>query len=132
MTLRDLVREYRQEHGLSQRQFAAACGLSNGYISMLEKNLNPNTGLPVTPSLPALKKIAGGMGITLTDLFTRADDMPVDMLMTEMDEKTPALGSESGRNGIDAELAALISDLSPEKKKEALNYLRYLSERAEN
>ena len=60
MTLSDLVQEYRREHGLSQRQFASICGLSNGYISMLERNVNPKTGQPVTPSLPALKKIADG------------------------------------------------------------------------
>lgn len=44
MTLSDFVKEYRKEHDLSQRQFAAICGLSNGYISMLEKNMNPKTG----------------------------------------------------------------------------------------
>ena len=38
MTLSDLVQEYRREHGLSQRQFASICGLSNGYISMLEQS----------------------------------------------------------------------------------------------
>ena len=37
MTLSDLVQEYRREHGLSQRQFASICGLSNGYISMLSQ-----------------------------------------------------------------------------------------------
>ena len=46
MTLSDLVQEYRREHGLSQRQFASICGLSNGYISMLERNVNPKTGQP--------------------------------------------------------------------------------------
>lgn len=51
MTLKDLIIEYRNDHGLSQRQFATACGLSNGYISMLEKEMNPNTKLPVTPTL---------------------------------------------------------------------------------
>lgn len=41
MTLRDLISAYRKDHGLSQRQFANQCGLSNGYISMLEKGINP-------------------------------------------------------------------------------------------
>ena len=48
MTLRELVMDFRKEHGISQRQFANMCGLSNGYISMLERNSNPKTGLPVT------------------------------------------------------------------------------------
>lgn len=80
MTLSELVRDYRLTHGLSQRQFAAACGLSNGYISMVENNENPKTGLPVEPSLKALKKIAGGMGISVHDLFSKIDDLPVSLL----------------------------------------------------
>lgn len=101
MTLGALVAEYRREHGLSQRQFAIQCGLSNGYISMLEKNNNPKTGLPVTPSIPALKKIASGMGISLDELLSIADDMPVDMSISSIDgvipvpqmKKIPLLGT---------------------------------------
>lgn len=79
MTLGTLVEVFRKEHDLSQRQFAMRCGLSNGYISMLEKNNNPKTGLPVTPSLTALKKIAQGMNMSLDELLAVAEDMPVDM-----------------------------------------------------
>lgn len=79
MTLGALIAEYRTQHDLSQRQFAALCGLSNGYISMLEKNENPKTGLPVTPSLLALKKISQSMGISMDELFSKVDDMPVDL-----------------------------------------------------
>ena len=106
MTLSDFVKEYRKEHDLSQRQFAAICGLSNGYISMLERNLNPKTGLPLTPSLPALKKISTAMGMSLGDLLTAVDDM-------------------------DIALTTLILQLSPEKKAEALHYLQYLANRQE-
>ena len=35
MTLGDCIREYREAHDLSQRQFAELCGLSNAYISIL-------------------------------------------------------------------------------------------------
>lgn len=123
MTLRELVMTYRNEKGMSQRQFATACGLSNGYISMLEKNVNPKTGLPVTPSLPALKKIAMGMGLTLNDLFLQADDMPVDLL--EGNEKsTLVTGSEDER---ELEAMQLFESLSDSQRVEALNYLRYLA-----
>ncbi len=44
MTLKDFLIQYRTEHDLSQRQFAAICGLSNSYISMLERERNPTTG----------------------------------------------------------------------------------------
>ena len=79
MTLSELIRSYRSEHKLSQRQFALQCDLSNGYISFLEKGMNPQTKQPITPTLPALKKLADGMGITLNDLFSIVDDMPVEL-----------------------------------------------------
>ena len=79
MKLGDLIREYRDSHDLSQRQFANQCDLSNGYISILEKGINPGTGKPVTPTIPQLKKLATGMGMTLSDLFDQADDMPIDI-----------------------------------------------------
>ncbi len=79
MTLKELISSYRTEHGLSQRQFAAICGLSNGYISMLEKGVNPNTKLPFTPTLPKLKLLAAGIGMTLEELLAKVDDMPVNL-----------------------------------------------------
>ena len=97
MLLGDLIRDYRDSHGLSQRQFASQCNLSNGYISILEKGLNPSTGKPVTPTLPQLKKLADGMGMTLTELFEKADDMPVDLpanvLPLHQMRKVPLIGT---------------------------------------
>jgi repressor LexA len=46
---------------------------------MLERNINPSTGGPVVPSLPSLKKIASGMGMTLDALFSAVDDMPITL-----------------------------------------------------
>lgn len=79
MTLSELVIKYRTEHGLSQRQFAQDCGLSNGFISMLEKNMNPKTGQPLVPALANLQKLAAGMHLTLTELFDSVEDMTVDI-----------------------------------------------------
>ena len=79
MTLGDFICKYRSDHGLSQRKFAEICGLSNGYISMLEKGNNPNTNKPLIPSLTQLKKLADAMGMTVMQLFETVDDMPVDI-----------------------------------------------------
>lgn len=79
MTLSDLIIQYRKEHDLSQRQLASICNLSNGYISMLEKGINPNTNKPMVPTLPKLNLLAEGMGMTLSELFEAVDDMPVDL-----------------------------------------------------
>lgn len=79
MKLGELIKSYRDTHDLSQRQFAACCELSNGYISILEKGVNPKTGKPITPTIPQLKKLADGMGITVTQMLEQVEDMPVDL-----------------------------------------------------
>lgn len=79
MTIGDVIKKYREEHDLSQRQFALKCGISNGYISMLERGENPKTHEPIMPSLAALKAIASAMELSLNDLLTQVDDMPVDL-----------------------------------------------------
>ncbi len=78
MTLGELIKIYREENGLSQRQFALKCEVSNGYISMLEKGANPKTGEPITPSVALLSSIASGMELTLGELFAKAEDLPSD------------------------------------------------------
>ena len=109
MTLSEVIANYRNEHSLSQRQFATHCGLSNGYISMVEKNSNPSTGKPIVPSLPYLKKLAHGMHISVDELLSMCDDMPISIKKppTETDERSDAI----------AELSALYSSLSDENKQ---------------
>ena len=63
MTLGEIIIQYRTEHGLSQRAFALQCGVSNGYISMLEEGINRNNGKPITPSINKLRLVASGMGV---------------------------------------------------------------------
>lgn len=128
MTLKELIVCYRKEHNLSQRQFAAACDLSNGYISMIEREVNPQTGEKIVPTLIALKKLATGMHISLADLLVQVDDMPVD-IMAEI-KSAPKI--ESGLINLDDEIASLILRLSPEKKREAVNYLRFLAESSDS
>lgn len=125
MTLKDLIVKYREDHDLSQRQFAIACGLSNGYISMLEKGQNPSTKLPVTPTLPKLKQLATGMGMTLTDLLVKVDDMPVELILEDEENKklVPEIEDE-----LDAEIMKAISGLTPEKKQQALSYIQFLAQ----
>ena len=73
MTLGEIIRQFRQERDLSQRQFAMRCGLSNGYIAMLEKNMNPKTGKPISVSLENLHDIASAMNMTADELMRMAD-----------------------------------------------------------
>lgn len=85
MTLGEYIMGYRERNGLSQRQFADKSGVSNGYISMLEKNENPKTGQPLAPSMPVMKKLAMAMGVTINDLCAVVDDMTIDLGTTVMD-----------------------------------------------
>ena len=107
---------------MSQRQFGQLCGLSNGFISMLEKNLNPNTGQPLVPSITNLQRLANGMNMSLNELFSLVDDMPVDISL--QNNKKSAADVDSG---LTAEIIRLFVSLSNERKQEALNYLRYLA-----
>ena len=68
MTLGQYVRQYREEHNLSQRKFAEMCGLSNAYISILEDGKSPKTGKNLIPKLDSLLRISNTMGITFKEL----------------------------------------------------------------
>ena len=124
MTLKDLVIKYRTENGLSQRQFALQCGLSNGYISMIERGVNPSTGEKITPTLQALNKLATGMHTSLNELFTLVDDMDVDV-------KKPVLSDEDGQASVDMEIISLLAGLSEAKKQQAISFLRFLADDGE-
>ena len=79
MKLSELIIAYRYEHSLSQRQLAARCNLSTGYISLIEKEVNPQTGKRMVPTLGVLNKLAVGMGMTIDELLSACDDMEVSL-----------------------------------------------------
>ena len=74
MTLREYVIEFRKDHDLTQRQFASMCGISSGYMSMIENNLNPKTGKPPVLTIPTIKKLARAMGTTVHALADNVSD----------------------------------------------------------
>ena len=120
MKLSEIITNYRQEHGLSQRQFATKCGLSNGYIAMLEKESNPKTGKPIIPTLASLNQLAEGLGMTMTELFTVADDMPISIMdgfNNMVFKESTALNEECGLDDkLDMALLEVISYLTVEEK----------------
>lgn len=73
MTLGELVKKYRVEHELSLRDFSRLSGISNGYISMLEKNEHPKTKKPIVPSIEKMKCIASAMNMSLDSLLDIID-----------------------------------------------------------
>ena len=87
MKLSELITRFREEHGISQRKMASMCNLSTGYISLIEKDRNPQTGKKMVPTITVLNKIARGMGMTLDDLLSMCDDMEVSL--SERDDSAP-------------------------------------------
>ena len=79
MKIGEIIDNYLKENGMSQRQFAKNCGMSNGYISMLIKGKNSCTDKPMIPSLSALLAISKALGITLDQLLAKTDDIQVDI-----------------------------------------------------
>ena len=79
MELKTFINSYRTEHNLTMEQFAKSASLSKGYISMLEKGYNPQTGKKIIPSISALNNIAKATGTDLYHLLKIIDDIEVSL-----------------------------------------------------
>lgn len=112
MTLGEYLKRYRDAHDLSQRQFAALCGVSNGYISMLEKGENPKTGEPITPTMQSVVSIARGMGMTMQELLSEVDDLYLDL--TENEKQPPGV---EGLSDLAMQIARIVDRLPPESRQ---------------
>ena len=112
MTIGEVIKEYREKNDISQRQFAKMCGVSNGYISMVERAHHPRTGEPITPSISALKSIASAMHLTLNELLILADDMQIDLSESSNTKKenTPTYAEKGERVSEFVELFQLLTD----------------------
>ena len=55
---------------------------------MLEKGDNPHTQKPITPSLPTLKKLATGMGISLDELLSVTDDIQLNLTAFDLEDSS--------------------------------------------
>ena len=73
MSLEDILRQYREAENLSMQEFADRCGLSKGYISMLEKGHHPQNSRALVPSLNTIKALANGMNMTVDSLLSAMD-----------------------------------------------------------
>lgn len=78
MTIGEILKQYREEHGYSLRDFSKISGVSNSYLSMLESGRHPRSGRPIVPTLTKLNQIAEAMGITIDNLIGIMDDTPVN------------------------------------------------------
>lgn len=90
MTLGDLIKKYRKDTDLSMDEFAERAKLSKGYISMLEKNINPKTGQPIAPSLQTIKQVASALNMDF-EVVISAIDQDVDLRRPDDSLQYPGL-----------------------------------------
>ena len=109
MTLSEYIKNYRLENKISQRQLAADCSLSTGYISLIEKEYNPQTGKKMIPTLEVLNKLAKGMKMPLDELLSSCDDMQVTL------SKEEKIIAEHDVSAIKRKMIDLILSLPDEK-----------------
>lgn len=102
MTLGELIREYRDQHGMSMDEFARLSNLSKGYISMLEKNKNPRNGKPITPSIATYTDVAAAMHVSVAELMEKVG---------EKDEGLPDLNARDERQ-IERDLEDMMHSVS--------------------
>lgn len=65
----DLIKEYRQESGMTLREFARKCEVSHAYIDKLEKGIDPRNDKEVAPSIAMTIRIASAMKMSFVKLL---------------------------------------------------------------
>lgn len=118
MELKDLLLKFREENGISQREFSRRSGLSNSLISILEMGMNPQTGKKMSPDLETYRKIASVMGITVQALFETLGESEYVHLYDE-DQTNDAPRTEEARI-----LAKGIDKLPKAQREQALSVIR--------
>ena len=115
MELRTFINSYRKKHDLTMEEFAKLASLSKGYISMLERGYNPQTGKKIIPSISALNNIAKAAETDLDYLLKVLDDIEISLdspaqslIITNQQEKQLIFGYRN---------------LSPKNQEELLAYL---------
>ena len=123
MELNELIKIYRETHHYTMQEFADRCGLSKGYISMLEKGVQPRSGNKITPSIETIVKIAKAMGMTADELVMQLNDDQEISLVPIPDAKTALLQEIYDKHRI---LFDAADDATPEQIQQAAQYLEWL------
>lgn len=123
MNLGDYIKNYRERLGISQRDFARRCNVSNSYISFLERGCNPSTGERIVPSLDKLLLISRGMDISLNQLMQDVDDFPVSLSSARSDDSSSD-GSSEPRTQEARIISGGIDKMPKERREQALRILQ--------
>ena len=122
MTLGDLIKNYRDRNNITIGEFASACSLSKGYISMLENNINPINNKPISPTLPSMAKVASGMGIELDALLKMLDGKQSVQLIEDNSSSTQSVPFCT----VYKEILEVCEQLTPHNQRKVLTYSKNL------
>ena len=126
MFLGELVKKYRAENKLSMEEFAAKSGLSKGYISMLEKNINPKTGNSIIPSLETIKQVSNAIGIGVNEIISLLDDKQKVSLESSKESTPQNIPEEDFAKNENERKVLLIArkadELPPEKRERVIDF----------
>lgn len=85
----DKLKTLRKQHGLSQRELAARAGLTNGTISLIEKNRT-------SPSVASLKSLLDAIPISMAEFFSILEDEDTAKVFYRAEELTEISPSSQG------------------------------------
>jgi len=133
----EMIKKYRQEHGISMDEFASRCGLSKAYISLIERGKNTRSDKPIVPSIDTVKAIADVLGVDLNVLLrSMGYDAPMKTVITiepghgdngyYIDAQTAEYAEELRTNKDLRVLFSASRNLSKEQMKETYDYIKYL------
>ena len=130
MKLGEVIKQYRLKNDLSQRQFAKMCGISNGYISMLEEGKHPKTGEAIVPSLAMFKKLSAAMGITVNELMSQADESDVALNLQLFAAPTVDIKTSDLTEG-EIALIKVLDKLTDDEQKRVIEFAEFLISKRE-
>lgn len=125
MKLGEVIKQYRLKNDLSQRQFAKLCGISNGYISMLEEGKHPKTGEAIVPSLAMFKKLSVAMGITVNELMSQADESDVALNLQLFAAPTVEIKTSDLTEG-EIALIKVLDKLTDDEQRQVIEFAEFL------
>lgn len=73
MLIGEKINILRKENKLTMQELADRSNLTKGYISMLEKGKNPQSGKPIIPSLDTVQSIASAFSLDLESFLENVD-----------------------------------------------------------
>ena len=128
MTIGDRIRAKRQDLGLSVDELAARLGKNRATVYRYENGNIENLPVGILEPLATALETTPAYLIGLVDSAVLSTPSEPTITNNLPDKAKAALEQEDGQT---AEIIELLLDLSADRRQEALNYLRYLSERAD-